>query len=117
MKLSTTPYDAGGKVETLAYFKCRWPEETLPEGEPLWMYYEVVTERDIVTRIVDLYPNGDAIRDSLELDEREGPDQRDPKHRSLVHGPFLETLPDDVETISGIEFCQIWDAATDNPSP
>ncbi|WP_257893568.1 hypothetical protein [Gymnodinialimonas phycosphaerae] len=42
-----------------------------------------------MTRTVDRYSDGTAIRDSIELAEREGPDERAREFRSLVHGPFL----------------------------
>ena len=96
----------------LVYIKGRWPEEPVPDGEPLWMYYEVATAKDVVTRMVEVYPNGDAIRNSIKLAERKGLDARDPEHRSLVHGAFLQTLPDGTDTISREEFDRVWDSAT-----
>lgn len=101
----------------LVYFKGRWPEETVPKGEPCWTYYEVAVARDIVTRLVELLSDGHAVRNSIELTEREGDDQRGPEYRSLVHGPFLAFSRENLNPVSEGEFCLLWDSATDKPWP
>ncbi|MES0810485.1 hypothetical protein ABLO27_13460 [Roseibium sp. SCPC15] len=97
------------------YFKCRWPEVSVPNGEPEWMHYEVVKALDVVTRTVDFYADGDAVRNSIELSEREGPDQRLPEHRSLVHGPFLKIAYEGLISMTQDEFQVLWESARDKP--
>ena len=101
------------------YVKAPWPERDIPEGEPDWSYYEVEDTRDVVTRIIALFRDGRAIRNSMERAAREGPDHRSPEHRSLVHGSFLR----DTETRQGLlpmtrsEFEALWQRAFDRPWP
>lgn len=97
----------------LVYFKGRWPEKIVPEGEPSWLYYEVDEKCDVVTRTIDLFSNGMAVRNSIKLAEREGLDQRQPEFHSLVHGPFLEETGEFLDGISEREFVELWDLAAD----
>jgi hypothetical protein len=85
------------------YVKGRWPDGDVPAGEPEWFYYEVKADTDVVCRTVDVFPEGRAIRNSIELSAREGPDFREPQYRSLVHGNFL-TDPE-----------SLWNGAMDKP--
>lgn len=101
--------------DAVLFFKCRWPEETVPKGEPLLLHFEVTKATDVVTRTVATYPDGDAIRNSIELSEREGPDLRDPQFRSLVHGPFLDEGREDLIQITKSEFDRLWKSARDKP--
>tara|TARA_Y100001956_G_scaffold76471_1_gene85652 strand:- start:798 stop:1127 length:330 start_codon:yes stop_codon:yes gene_type:complete len=101
----------------ILHFKCRWPENPVPNGAPSWLHYEVIEATDVVTRTVDLYSDGNAIRNSIELAEREGPDQRAPEFRSLVHGSFLEYSREGLIPITKSEFCSLWDNARDKPWP
>lgn len=106
----------------LAYFKSHWPEEVVPPDCPLTTYWEVETDRDVVTRMVDVFADGRAIRDSMELAKREGFDARPPEFRSLVHGEFLTAPPeyydgDPLEAISEATFLEFWNRATDKPWP
>jgi hypothetical protein len=101
----------------LIYLKGKWPEQSLPEGEPLWLYYEVEEDRDMVTRTLEVFPDGLTLRNSVKLAEREGPDARHPQNRSLVHGNFLDEARHWLEVISDAEFNRLWDAAADKPWP
>ncbi|CTQ55491.1 hypothetical protein LP7551_04034 [Roseibium album] len=99
------------------YFKYRWPEKSVPNGEPAWMHYEVIEATDVVTRTVDVYPTGHAIRNSVELAGREGIDQRSPEHRSLVHGPFLGSSEEELIPTNDDEFEALWEHTQDKPWP
>lgn len=59
-------------------------------------------------RLVELIPDGHAIRNSIELAGRKGPDQREPEYRSLVHGTSLEIARADPDPIAEDEFCWNW---------
>jgi len=101
------------------YVKGQWPDGDIPSGEPEWIYYEVAENTDVVCRIVAVFPEGHATRNSMELAKREGPDQRAPEHRSLVHGSFLKD-PDVKEMLIAStkgEFDKMWNSAMDKPRP
>ncbi|UWQ80421.1 hypothetical protein K3725_05305 [Leisingera sp. S132] len=99
------------------YFKCSWPEEPLPLGAPSWIFYEVIELTDVVTRTIELFPSGSAIRNSIKLAEREGPDLRTREFRSLVHGSFLGFSKQGLVQISKQEFNALWESAVDKPWP
>ena len=60
------------------HLKGRWPEQAVPDGEPLWLFYEVEEDTDVVTRIVEIFPDSLSVPNSMKLTEREGPDLRLP---------------------------------------
>ena len=100
-----------------SYFKGQWPDNPVPKGEPQWIYYEVEVARDVVSRIVEQFVDGSFIRNSVDLAEREGSDQRDPKYRSLVQGPFLECMREHLTPITSSEFGLLWGRSIDKPWP
>jgi hypothetical protein len=71
----------------IVYFRGRWPDSKVPDGGPLWLYYEVDDEADIVLRTVDVFQDGRIERNSIELEQRNGD-----ICTSLVDGPFIETV-------------------------
>jgi hypothetical protein len=99
------------------YFKGRWPEQPVPDGEPLWLFYEVIEPKDVVTRTIEIFAQGVSIRNSIKLAEREGLDARLPEDRSLVHGAFLEEARPWLEATTATEFERLWDSAGDKPWP
>ena len=103
----------------MIYVKIPWAEDEIHSDDPEWLYYEVDEATDVVHRIVELIDDGRAIRDSIKLAEREGPDYREPKFRSLVHGPFLNNpeTPEPLTPSSREEFEKMWNSATDKPWP
>ena len=102
----------------LMHLKGRWPGQSVPAGEPLWLFYEVEENTQVVTRIVEIFLDGSSLRNSIELAEREGPDLRAPQYRSLVHGDFLDDETRKwVEEISEAEFNRQWNCAADKPWP
>ena len=103
----------------MIYVKGRWPDGEIPTGEPEWFYYEVTEDTDVVCRTVEVFPDGRSIRNSIKLAEREGPDFREPKYRSLVHGSFLK-LSEVREQLTNStlgEFEKFWNNAVDKPWP
>ncbi|TIT34406.1 MAG: hypothetical protein E5W65_17365 [Mesorhizobium sp.] len=54
------------------YFRGRWPDDIVPEGEPLWLLYEVDEAADNVLRSVEIFPNGQVTRNSVGLEQRNG---------------------------------------------
>lgn len=91
--------------------------ELSPNDDPISSNYEVVQETDVVIRTVDFYPDGHAVRNSVKLAEREGPDLRPPEFRSLVHGPFLRHAEEFLTPITGNEFEVLWDSAQNKSWP
>ena len=57
---------------SLAYFRGRWPDDEIPDGEPEWVLYEISYEQDAVLRAVDIYPDGRITRNGVEIEERNG---------------------------------------------
>jgi hypothetical protein len=55
-----------------SYYRTRWPDEIVPEGEPLWQLYEVDEAADNVLRTVNVFPDGRITRNSVELEQRNG---------------------------------------------
>jgi hypothetical protein len=95
----------------IAYYRGRWPEAEVPEGEPLWLYYEVDTEKDVVLRTVEVYPDGRIERNSIALEERNGA-----SCPSLVDGPFMvlvQRVP--LEEIKRDVFEVLWVRGRDKP--
>jgi hypothetical protein len=60
------------KGEVRDYYRGRWPEEPVPEGEPIWLFYEVDKVADVVLRTVDIFPDGRVARNSVVLEQRHG---------------------------------------------
>lgn len=110
-----------GKTPPIKWFKWHW-QDAITGEDPDWIFYEVDVPQDLVLRIVELYADGTAFRNSIELAEREGLDRRSPEFRTLVHGNFLrgpdqEGWAKDLVSIPDVEFKQIWDRAQDVPLP
>ena len=103
--------------QVISYFKAQWPDNPVPKGAPQWIYYEVVVARDVVSCIVEQFVDGSLVRNSIELAQREGPDHRQPEHRSLVHGSFLEFTREHLTPIPLDEFGLLWNRAIDKPWP
>ena len=68
------------------YFKGPWPEEKTPEGEPDWFFYEVDEDRDVVTRTVEVFSGGTAVRNSIALEARHGTVPRAETGRAQASG-------------------------------
>jgi hypothetical protein len=54
------------------YYRGRWPEEPVPDGEPTWLFYEVDKLADAVLRTVDVFADGRVARNSVTLEQRYG---------------------------------------------
>jgi hypothetical protein len=89
----------------LIWCKNKWPEVAVPPGEPAWFYNEVETDTDCVIRMVNLYSDGRAIRDSIALSG--GP--------SLVYADFWsdKEVRQFLTQISEEEFAEVWAIAAD----
>ena len=96
---------------TLRHVRARWPEPQVPKGEPLWLLYEIDDQNDAVTRSVELFPDGTASRNSIEIEERNGR-----PCPSLIDTSLVEGFSDiDLEEISREEFAVAWTSGTDKP--
>jgi hypothetical protein len=96
---------------SLEYYRGRWPEATVPEGEPEWVLYEISRERDAVLRAVDLYSGEKVTRNSIEIEQRHGDDCP-----SLIDCSLDEGFADaDLIPIDRDEFEQHWERETDEP--
>jgi hypothetical protein len=97
----------------LLYFKGRWPDEVVPPREPTWFHFEAETNGDLVLRVVELFDDDRAFRNSLKLMERDGF-----PCISVVDGPFLEHVSEwRLDPITADEFEALWDRGIDKPFP
>lgn len=87
----------------------RWPDSLVPEGEPLWLFYEVDRAADAVIRTVEVYPDGRITRNSIELEERNGD-----SCPSLIEGS-LDFLIPNVDEIAREAFEELWSKGVDTP--
>jgi hypothetical protein len=88
----------------LIYFRGRWPDDEIPIGEPLWLYFEVDPALDVVLRTVDMFEDGHLVRNSIELEQRDGF-----PCVSIVHGPFLSFAAEaQLASIEAQEFEELW---------
>lgn len=95
----------------LRYVRARWPELEVPEGQPLWLLYELDDAADAVTRSVDLFPDGSVARNSIEIEERNGT-----PCPSLIDLSLAEGFADaDLIEISSAEFEAAWAKGMDRP--
>jgi hypothetical protein len=59
-------------MDQLKHVRARWPEPEVPPGEPEWLLYEVDEGADSVLRTVDIFTDGTTLRNSLEIEQRDG---------------------------------------------
>jgi hypothetical protein len=95
----------------LRHVRGRWPDPEVPEGEPSWLLYEIDDLADAVTRSVDIFDDGKVLRNSIEIEERNGL-----SCPSLIDVPLSEGFGDaDLEDISADEFEAAWAKGVDTP--
>jgi hypothetical protein len=95
----------------LTYIQVPWPENPVPEGEPVWLFYEVDEAQDNVLRSVERFADGRLVRNSTDLETRDGW-----PCVSLFHGSFRElTVEVPLQPFSGPEFEALWKYAQDKP--
>jgi len=95
----------------IQYFRGRWPDEEVPEGEPVWFLYEVNATADSVLRTIEIFADGATIRNSIEIEAANGL-----SINSLIEGPFMQLVGDHwVEAISKREFENLWERGIDRP--
>ncbi len=83
----------------------------MPEGEPLWLLYEMDKETDTVTRTVDIHADGTITRNSVELEQRNGD-----VCSSLIDTSIIEAFEGvEMETITSTEFEKFWLPGEDRP--
>jgi hypothetical protein len=89
----------------------RWPEPEVPEGEPSWLLYEIDDQADAVTRSVEIFDDGKVLRNSIEIEERDGR-----PCPSLIDVSLSEGFGDaDLEQISDDAFEAAWAKGVDTP--
>ena len=105
------PNSLAPDLNSIAYYRLRWPDPDVPQDMPTWLYYEVDIVEDVVQRTVDVFADGRIERNSLALEERKGnicP--------SLVDGPFMETVQSEPhDLIPAVEFEELWRQGIDKP--
>jgi hypothetical protein len=93
------------------YVRAPWPDAVAPPGAPVWLFYELDEKADIVRRTIELFADGSATRNSIEIEERNGE-----PCPSLVDCSLKEAFGDaPITQISSDEFEQVWARATDEP--
>jgi len=93
----------------LKHYKMRWPDHTVPAGEPTWLFYEVDDQTEDVLRLVELFKDGSSQRNSLALENQKGP-----AVESLIRMSFFESIADhSYELISAEMFDELYADATD----
>lgn len=95
----------------LRHVRARWPEPEVPPGEPLWLFYELDEQADAVIRSVDLFADGTATRNSIEIEERTGEPCPSLIDCSLADG--FDGV--ELDEISGAEFEVVWEKGVDKP--
>ncbi|MBB3872290.1 hypothetical protein [Brevundimonas mediterranea] len=98
-------------MNALRYVRAPWPEPEAHQGEPIWLLYEIDDVADAVTRTVDLFADGTATRNSIEIEERNGQPCPSLIDTSLADG--FEGV--DLEVVSGEDFASAWAKGTDKP--
>lgn len=93
------------------HVRARWPEPQVPEGEPVWLFYEIDDLADAVTRSVDLFADGTTTRNSIEIEKRNGQPCPSLIGTSLADG-FRGV---DLEEISSEDFAVAWTKGIDTP--
>lgn len=94
-----------------SYYRGRWPDEIIQEGEPLSLLYEVDEAADIVLRSVEVFADGHITRDSVELEQRNGD-----YCPSLFDGSWREGVADaKLERISVETFEEFYQQGVDVP--
>jgi hypothetical protein len=96
---------------SLTYFRDRWPDDPIPDGEWEWCLYEISYEQDAVLRTVEIYPDGRITRNSIEIEQRHGDDCPSLIDCSLEEG-FAGASP---EEIGSEAFQEHWNLGTDQP--
>lgn len=94
-----------------SHFRARWPDADVPDGEPVWLLYEVDVEADTVLRTVEVYPGGKITRNSIELEQRKGDACPSLIDTSLAEG-FKGVVTED---IAMQEFEELWIRGVDTP--
>jgi hypothetical protein len=96
---------------TIRYYRGPWPHDEVPDNEPIWFLYEVDVEFDHVLRMVEVFRDGSANRNSLDIEARHGP-----KHDSLNDQPFVQDLEAmELAEITSKEFEDAWGRGADTP--
>jgi len=114
MVIRRRPWMSNTADQSLTYFRGRWPDDPVPEGEPLWLLYEVDMATDNVLRTVDLFPEGRIESNSIEID------QPDTGHfKSLIDISFIELLRSEesqaLKEITKEEFERLYAEGIDKP--
>lgn len=93
------------------YLRGRWPGADIPQGEPEWLLYEVDRLADAVLRSVEIFPDGNVTRNSIELEQRNGD-----VCPSLMDDSLDQAFKDaPLEQIAGEEFETFWMKGVDTP--
>lgn len=96
---------------TVRYYRGAWPNGEVPADEPIWFVYEVEVERDNVLLMVEIFPDGSANRNSLDIEAQYGR-----RHESLNDHPFVQDLEAmALAEISPKEFEDAWHQGADSP--
>ena len=91
------------------YYRGRWPDEPIPDGEPTWLFYEVDRAAGAVLRTVEVFADGHVARNSIALEERHGD-----KCLSLIDMPLDDLIPW-VDKITPEQFEEWWTKGKDTP--
>jgi hypothetical protein len=93
------------------YYRGRWPEEQVPDGEPLWLFYEVDRVAGVVLRTVEVFPDGRIARNSVELEQQHGDECP-----SLIDCSLEDFFADaDLDEMPREQFEDLWTKGVDTP--
>ncbi|HWU14419.1 MAG TPA: hypothetical protein VN157_10470 [Caulobacter sp.] len=96
----------------LLYVRGRWPEPDVPDGTPLWVFYEIDEKADAILRDVQIYPDGRITRNSVVIEQRNGDDCPSLTDQSLRDGFFDWSA---LDAISSEDFEELWEKGDDKP--
>lgn len=92
-------------------YRARWPEKQILAGSPVWLHYEVDKGANAVLRTVEVFPNGQVNRNSIELERRYG------DYCPSLIDCSLDGLFDSAgfDQITREQFEELWLKGTDSP--
>ncbi|MDO5642344.1 MAG: hypothetical protein Q4G26_08180 [Paracoccus sp. (in: a-proteobacteria)] len=98
-------------TKEISHILLRWPDALIPPDEPACICYEIRASDDAVIRMVEIFPDGRILRNSIAHETRNGDDCP-----SLIEGPaqaLLAVRP--IGVLTPMAFENLWRQGNDRP--